>query len=139
MRLLTLSPNPHHSNLVVMALGDSDDAAGCYQYQVDRQHSESLQEALLRIVFTDSSSSEKDEVDGITVESLLAICEDQAKQRAATHPSMGRVVLQLQGALRALTAERHDMSQHDVKQGENSIHVTTMDATQGRERQGSHH
>lgn len=110
MRLLTLSPNPHHSNLVAMALGDSDDAMGCYQYQLVRQHSESLQEALLRIVFTDSMSSDQEESDGITVESLLAICEDQAKQRTATHPMMGRVALQLQGALRALVAEQHDMS-----------------------------
>ena len=124
MRLLSLSPHPRHDRLAVMAMEDSTKEEGCYHYQIARKKEDGVQESITTIVFASNESTEEECDDGITIESLLAICEDQARLRASTHPTMGRITLQLQAAIRALAADQYDRHPPSVTSGEVSIHAT---------------
>lgn len=125
MRLLSLSPNPRHQHISVVAMDDSANEDGCYHYQVARNKNDGTQESFLSLVIASPQASDDEDADGITIEGLLAICEDQARLCAPNHPTMGRVAHQLQAAMRVLAAEHHDRPSTIVSQGEVQHHATT--------------
>lgn len=104
MRLIDHRPAPQHSfPLVVMALGDQQQGEACHYYRTALNCSDHMSLGGPEIVF--NSSENLEELNGITPDCLLAICEDRARNQMLDQPSMHLVVLQLQAARRALATD----------------------------------
>lgn len=128
MRLIDLRPTPHErdSPFAVMALGDSD---VCYHYRATREHEPSEHSEGIDIVFASERVANRTLSSGLTVESLLAICEDRAKHLHVGSPAYRLVALQLQAARRALATDESDKVNNLVNTGIDSERPTHVDAT----------
>lgn len=111
MRLLDLNPTSQQHQLVAKALGDSRTGNGCFHYQIAHDRKDADGNGALDIVIASDQSTLTGELDGIPVESLLAICEDSFRRQMVERPALTQVVLQLQAAIRALAGEPHQRAQ----------------------------
>jgi len=134
MRLINLrQPQQHPFPLVVMAMGDSD---VCYHYRTARDEGSSMSTDGLDIVFASEQVAGGELVDGITVDSLLAICEDRAKHQDVGNPIYRLVALQLQAARRALATDESDKVISLVNTGSDSRRPSTVHANAVAQGQG---
>jgi hypothetical protein len=118
MRLIELrQPDQHPFPLVVMAMADSE---VCYHYRAARKDDTSDKADGLDIVFASEQVAGGERADGVTVEDLLAICEDRAKRQDVGNPSYRLVALQLQAARRALATDESDKVTNLVNTGSDS-------------------
>lgn len=111
MRLLDLNPTSQQRQLVVKALGDSRTGDGCFHYQITQDRHSADGNGALDIVIASDQSTQQGELDGVPVESLLAICEDSFRRQMVERPALIQVVLQLQAAMRAIAGESHQRPQ----------------------------
>lgn len=121
MRLIDQRPTTHQHSfpLVVMALGDQQQGEACHHYRTAQNYGDHLTIGGPEIIF--SSGAEAGELpDGITPDSILAICEDRAKSQMHGTPSMHLVVLQLQAARRALATDESSGTFHPTQAGGDS-------------------
>jgi len=127
MRLIDQRPNSRQPSfpLTVMALGDQQHGEACHYYRTVLNHDDHVDLGGPEIVF---SSGESQELDGITPDCLLAICEDRAKSQVHEHPSMHLVVLQLQAARRALAADESSGAFHPTQSGGDSSRASDAHA-----------
>lgn len=136
MRLINLRPHQQQVPLVVMAMGDSEQEV-CYHYRTARDHGSSMSADGLEVVFASERQDAGGELpDGLTVDSLLAICEDRAKHQEAGNHVMRLVALQLQAARRALATDESDKVINLVNTGSDSrrlsiVHANAMGQGQG--------
>lgn len=127
MRLIELRQNDQHpSPLVVMAMADSE---VCYHYRASCKKSSSEKAEGLDIIFASSQVAGGEQANGITVEDLLAICEDRAQRQGAGSPALHLVALKLQAARRALATDEIDANHDRVDKGSNSKKSTVANAT----------
>ncbi|QVD49184.1 hypothetical protein LUCX_114 [Xanthomonas phage vB_XciM_LucasX] len=118
MRLLNLGgQDSQHSPLVIMAMGDLKDGEACYHYRASRDHGASMSVDGMEVVFDSSARDSDAEPNGVSIDCLLAICEDQAKQLSMDNPVHRVVAMQLLAARRALAVE---------SQGRNMSPVPTL-------------
>lgn len=135
MRLINLRPSAHQHPvpLVVMALGDSE---VCYHYRTARDYGSSMSVDGLDIVFASEQVAGGGQADGVTVEDLLAICEDRVRHQEAGNAALRLVALQLQAARRALATDESDKVINLVNTGNGSkrpsiVHANAMGQGQG--------
>ena len=118
MRLIELRHQDQHPvPLVVMAMADS---AVCYHYRAVRKDAKSDKADGLDIIFANEQVAGGEQADGVTVEDLLAICEDRAKHQDVGNPIYRLVALQLQAARRALATDESDKVTNLVNTGSDS-------------------
>ncbi|WJJ54917.1 hypothetical protein [Xanthomonas phage RTH11] len=106
MRLIDQRPISHQQPfpLMVMALGDLQQGDVCHHYRVARNYGDHMTVGGPEIVLC-SGAVEGGTHDGLTLDSVLAICEDYAKTQSHGSPSMRMVTSQLQAARRLLAAD----------------------------------
>lgn len=110
MRLINLpSQDPRVAPLVLMALGDLKEDDVCHHYRTTRDHVTSMSVDGLDLVLASEKAMDEGQLDGLTLDSLLAICEDRAKHQGHADASMRLVAMNLLAARRALAAENSGM------------------------------
>ena len=107
MRLINLPPQDQSTApLVLMALGNQKEGDVCYHYRTTRDHGTHMSVDGLEIVLATEQKVEGQQPDGLTVDVLLAICEDRAKHQGHDDHRMRLVALNLLAARRALAGEK---------------------------------
>lgn len=134
MRLIKLRHEPQQPfPLVVMAMADSE---VCYHYRAAYKDDKSDKADGLDIIFASDQVVGGQLADGVTVEDLLAICEDRAKRQDVGNPIYRLVALQLQAARRALATDESDKVPNLVNTGSDSVRPSKANANAMGQGQG---
>lgn len=138
MRLIDLGPSSAKQPfpLVAVALGDSDKGNVCYHYRTTHDHGSSMDIDGLEIVFASDQVAGGKEPDGLTIDCLLAICEDQARHQVSANNRMNLVAMQLQAARRALATDESNKPNHLISTGTSSKNSAIVDAPAVETEQG---
>lgn len=109
MRLINLPlQDSSVAPLVLMALGNLKDGDVCHHYRTTRDHGEFMTTDGLELVMASENVNETGVPDGLTLDGLLAICEDRAKHQGHANASMRLVAMNLLAARRALAADKSE-------------------------------
>lgn len=120
MRLVNLRQTPfqHPFPLVVMAMENEGEV--CHHYRTAKDHGSFMDSRGIQIVLSGEERETEQQSDGVTVESLLTVCEDFARHQERRDHRMHLVALKLQAALRALALDESDGVTHSVVVGSDS-------------------